>query len=305
MGAKSNQGAPASGNSMSVVNTGPWAPQQPYLEGAFKEAQTQYDANKKAAFYPGQTVASTNPNQNWGRQSVLEQANRGQPNLPAAETLNLDTLSGRYLDPASNPWLSKTFGAAADDVSRAYQTSTAPTTAANFAGLGRYGSPSYRLATENNERSLGGTLNNLATNIYGGNYQAERGRQMDAVGQVPMLQSAKYVDPMAIMNVGDQQQQQTQREYDDSRTRYEYGRDNPTRALNSYLAQITGNYGQSGTNMTMQGSSTPYYTNPGATAAGGAMGLASLFGRGGPFSGMFGGGKGGGGIDIGGSGTLF
>lgn len=291
MGAKSNQGAPTSTmqqqSGVSTVNTGPWAPQQPYLEDAFGRAKNLYAENLKNSFYPGATVAGFDPIQHLGQQGILHQANLGTPSLGAANTLNLDTLTGRYLDPASNPWLSKTFGAASDDVSRAYQTATAPTTAANFSGLGRYGSPSYRLATQGNELALGKTLDNLATSIYGGNYQQERGRQMDAVGQVPMLAQAKYIDPMAIQAVGDQRQAQTQRELEGDRARWEYGRDNPTRALNSYLAQITGNYGQSGTtsstNTSIGSSATPYYTNPGASILGGGLGLASLF-TGGPNS---------------------
>lgn len=303
MGAKSNQGAPATGSQsgVSMVNTGPWAPQQTYLEDAFRSAKSLYGDNLKNAPYSGQTVAATNPNQNWGQQSIIQEANRGTPNLNAANALNLDTMQGRYLDPASNPWLKSTFSMGADDVTRAYQTATAPQTASNFSGGGRYGSGSYRLAQEGDQRALGSTLDNLATQIYGGNYQTERNRQMEALGQVPMLQQAKYIDPMAILNVGNLQQAQTQREYDDSRARFEYGRDNPTRALNSYLAQITGNYGQSGLTQTMSGNAaqTPFYTNPGATAAGGAMGLASILGNSGAFSG-----KGSGGT-VPGSGTQF
>lgn len=299
MGAKSNQGAPATGNTMQqgmqTVNTGPWAPQQPYLEDAFAKAKSLYGDNIRTEFAPG-TVAGTDPIQARAHGDIVHQANVGTPSLGAANTLNLDTLRGRYLDPASNPWLKSTFNMGADDVTRAYQTATAPGTSATFSGGGRYGSGSYNLANEGNKRALGSTLDNLATQIYGGNYQTERNRQMDAVGQAPMLAQAKYIDPMAVQAVGDLRQAQTQREYDDSRARYEYGRDNPTRALNSYLAQITGNYGQSGVTQSMgmsgSSSSTPFYTNPGATAAGGALGLASLFGRNG---GMFGKGSGSGG----------
>jgi hypothetical protein len=302
MGAKSNQGAPATGSQsgMSMVNTGPWAPQQPYLEDAFKSAKSLYGDNLKNSFFTAPTVAGINPTQNWGQQSMIEQAHKGTPSLGAANTLNLDTLNGRYLDPESNPWLKSTFDMGANDVTRAFQTATAPQTASNFSGGGRYGSGSYRLAEEGNQRALGSTLDNLATQIYGGNYQQERNRQMNAIGNVPMLQQAKYFDPMAIQALGDQQQAQTQREYDDQRARFEYGRDNPTRALNSYLAQITGNYGQSGITQTASGNSaqSPYYTNPGATAAGGALGIMSMFGRNGAF-----GGKGSGGVVPGGSGS--
>lgn len=285
MGSKSNQGAPATGNqqqaSMSTVNTGPWQPQQQYLTDAFQKAQDQYGTNASKSYYPGSTVAPLNDTQNWGMQSILGLANQGTPNLDAANRTNLDTINGTYLDPSTNPWLSKTYDQAGDAVTRQYMTGTAPQTAGAMAAAGRYGSGSYANQVSGNQINYGKTLNDLATNIYGGNYQTERSRQMDAVNQVPTLMQAKYIDPMAVLQVGNQQQQVQQAGITDQVNRYNYQRDQPQNALNSYLSQIQGNYGQSGTNQTQSigGTSqqTPYYTNPGATAAGGALGLASLF----------------------------
>jgi hypothetical protein len=115
MGAKSNQGAPATGNtatsqaSTSTVNTGPWQPQQQYLLDAFQKASDQYGANAAKTYFPGSTVAPINPTQNWGLQSILGIANQGTPNLAAANAENLATINGQYLDPSTNPWLKKTF----------------------------------------------------------------------------------------------------------------------------------------------------------------------------------------------------
>lgn len=91
-----------------------------------------------------------------------------------------NTASGMYLN--SNPYLDEMFGSASDAVSRAYQTATAPTTASNFSGAGRYGSGAYANSVSQNQQDLGSTLGNLSANIYGGNYQAERARQ-DAASQ--------------------------------------------------------------------------------------------------------------------------
>lgn len=281
MGAKSNQGAPATSNTstQSTVNTGPWQPQQPYLLDAMGKAQGQYDANASKTYFPGSTVAGINPTQNWGLQSILGAANQGPTNLNAANQENLDTLQGKYLDPSTNPWLKATFDQGGDAVSRQYMTATAPQTAGSMAAAGRYGSGAYANLQSGNQIQLGKTLNDLATNIYGGNYQTERSRQTDAVNQVPGLMQAKYIDPNAVLMAGNQMQQNEQAGITDQVNRFNFNRDQPMNALNTYLAQIQGNYGQSGATTSVGAGSqaSPYYTNPGASAAGGALGLANLF----------------------------
>lgn len=82
----------------------------------------------------------------------------------------LKTVSGAYLDPSTNPWLDATYKHAADLVGSGVDS--------RFESAGRYGSGAH-------QGVLGETLGNLATNIYGGNYQTERGRQASAVMGAP------------------------------------------------------------------------------------------------------------------------
>jgi hypothetical protein len=283
MGKASGGNTESTSKSTTSVNMGPWAPQQPFVEDVFNKAKALYGYNTDMSAtgggqaYGGPTVAGFNPTQNWGMQYTKNVANAPTYNLDAAKTLNLDTLNGKYLDPKSNPWLTKTFDVAGDAVGRQYMTSTAPQTAGAMAAAGRYGSGSYRNLVKGNEINLGKTLDDLATGIYGGNYQAERGRQMDAVGQVPGLMQASFINPTALTAVGGMQQAQEQAKLDADAAKYYANRDAPTRALNTYLGQIQGNYGQSGTTSTTGTQQTPYYSNPTASILGGGLGLASLF----------------------------
>jgi hypothetical protein len=89
-----------------------------------------------------------------------------------------DTAQGRYLN--ANPYLDRTYDAAADGVTRAYQTATAPQSDSQFERAGRYGSGAMANATHQNQLDLGDTLNKLATDIYGKNYATERGYMNDA-----------------------------------------------------------------------------------------------------------------------------
>lgn len=273
--------------STSTTDTGPWKAQQPYLENAFGQAQNLYGQNAAAGYYPGRLIADTNPQMEgaWGTISGLSQ--QGNPNVPAALAENLKTINGDYLSPDSNPWLKATYDKGGDALTRQYMTATAPQTAGAMAGAGRYGSGAYRNLVSGNEQNLGKSLTNLATDIYGGNYQTERGRQQTAVGMAPALAQARYIDPLMGLEVGNQRRGLEQQSIDAERGRYDFNRDNPTRALNTFLGQIQGNYGQSGTTSsvgTNQGAttssgtqSTPYYSNPIASALGGGLGLASLF----------------------------
>lgn len=82
------------------------------------------------------------------------------------------TLRGDYLDPSSNPWLKSTFTQAAD-LTNARINSI-------FEGANRYGSGQQAGA-------IGTADSMLASNIFGGNYQAERARQNAAIGGVPQF----------------------------------------------------------------------------------------------------------------------
>lgn len=267
-------GAKQSGESKSTstVNSGPWSVQAPYLADAFSQAQQNYGTAKNNTYYGGETVAPFAPAQSTALNTTIGLGSGVDPGVAAAGRNNVDTLNGKYLDPSTNPWLKATFNAAADPVTAAYQTATAPQTAGAFASAGRYGSGSYNNAVKQNEDSLGRSLTNLGTSIFGGNYQAERGNQMTAAGQAGGINSAQYINPAAALGAGNQQQQQQQNVDTSNLAAYNYNRDQPTNALNSYVGQIQGNYGQQGTTT----SSSPIYSNPTSTALGGILGLGSL-----------------------------
>lgn len=99
------------------------------------------------------------------------------PNNPFAGTAR-----GDYLN--SNPYLDKMFSNASDAVTRAYTNTTVPAIRSSFGMAGGYNRGSEAGALDNANWSLGKNLNSLATDIYGGNYNAERGRQESAIGNM-------------------------------------------------------------------------------------------------------------------------
>ncbi len=262
--------------STQTVNTGPWQPQQQYLTDVFGKAQDQYNATGSQGYYPGKTVAGFTPGQSQGYQNIIDRGLEGSPLMPAANKTALETINGSYLDPATNPWIKKTFDAAAGDVTRSYQNTTAPQTDAAFAAAGRYGSGSYARMRGNNEHALGTTLENLGTGIYGDNYARERQNQLNQTNNVGNLIQASYLDDTAAINAGDAVQGQNQKEIDAEVARYNYERDKYWQNLARYKALVDGSYGQSGTTTTTQ--PTPQ-GNTAGMALGGLLGAGSVAGQ--------------------------
>lgn len=273
MGSKST---PQQSTQQTQTNMGPWEAQQPYLTKLFQQAGSLYDKGPMQ-YYPDSTVSGFTPAQNQGFQGTLTTAQNQQPIVGQQNQNILDTLQGKYLDPSTNPYLAKTYGQAADAVTRSYQTATAPQTAAAFSQAGRYGSGARNQQVDQNNRNLGTTLDNLATGIYGGNYATERGNQMNTMGNLgPMLQ-AGYVPSTAAVNVGGAQQGQNQQQLTDQVNRFNFNQQAPWQNLGLYQGAISGNYGQSGT--TTSTMTQPSYSNPLGSIFGGLLSAGSLAGQ--------------------------
>ncbi len=84
-----------------------------------------------------------------------------------SQSLTGQTLAGDFLRPESNPFLQGTFNRAADLTRGRLDT--------EFAGAGRNLGASFPARSDE--------LQTLASNIFGGNFQAERDRQVSAVDQ--------------------------------------------------------------------------------------------------------------------------
>ena len=225
-------------------------------------------------------------------------------NLNAAQNQIDATLSGNYLN--ANPYLDQAFDLASKKVTDAYTKSVIPALNASFAGAGGSGSGIQReLALDASER-LGTSLGSLASDIYGQNYQAERGRQADAasialnnainqgklgldaaagygnlLSQIGTLQGrAAQLAPTAsaldyanidrLGGVGQAVEGKANQILQDQINRFNYYQNRPEQNLANYMGYITGNYGQDQTTNFDKGSSA-------LNALGGASVLGSLF----------------------------
>jgi len=96
----------------------------------------------------------------------------------AARNNQLSNIYGENLN--GNPYLDAMYDKAAGKVSKSFKDSIRPGIDSQASMMGRYGSGSHDRLVDNARTTLGETLGNLATDIYAGNYQQERGRQQQS-----------------------------------------------------------------------------------------------------------------------------
>jgi hypothetical protein len=221
------------GGQKQTTTTEPPKYQLPYLQQGLSEAQKQYGY--------GSPVTPFSPASSQAQTMVQNRATNGDPTIGAANDYVQKSLSGGFL--GSNPYLDSTFNQAA--------LATQNQLASQFGGAGRNVAASQGLRSQQ--------LNDLATQIYGGNYANERNLMQGTLGYAQPLGNQAYTDAAALSGVGAAQEAKTQEQYDA-----------PGRALDQYLGRIRGtDYGSS------QTTKTP--SNPLAGAAGGALLAGSLF----------------------------
>ena len=215
--------------------------QLPYIQEGFQGAQNMYRGG-------GTPVVPFAQETEQALTGIADRARTGNAGVTAAQNLNTQTINGGFL--GSNPYLDQTFNRAV--------MATQGQLASQFAGSGRNIDQSQFLR--------GQQLNDLATGIYGGAYDAERNRQQQAVTMAPGLAGQDYYDLGQLANVGAAREGLAQEQANQ-----------PGTALDQYLGRVTGNVGQT--------SYTPMYRNTGAAALGGGMlgaqlgaGLGNSFG---------------------------
>lgn len=194
--------------------------------------------------FPEAPVIPFSPQTQTALDMTEQRALSGSPVTGAAQDYATKTLGGGFM--GSNPWLDRTFNRAAGAVTNQVQS--------NFGLAGR------------NPRGVdaagfaGDLYSNLATDIYGGDYQAERARQQQLVPFAGQLAAQDYADIGQLANVGAQ--------YEDLARERANASD---LALDQYLARLSGFPGSTVT------ATTPMERNRLAGALGGAS-MGSMFG---------------------------
>jgi len=163
-------------------------------------------SNTPYAPYPGARTTGFSINQNRAGTDIYNLGNQGRADAAVGREALLGAARGDYLDPASNPYLQSTYNQAARGLTDAYSTGTAAQTDAAAARAGALGGSAYNQQTAMNQYGLGRNLSDLATDIYGGNYQQERQRQLTAAAGLPTFNQQQLAPSQQLFDIGAQQQ---------------------------------------------------------------------------------------------------
>lgn len=85
-------------------------------------------------------------------------------------------------DVGNNPYLDATYNRAARPIVQNFRDIGAPQQALDASSAGRTGGGLYAMMRNRGEENVGTALSDLSNQIYGGAYENERGRQMQALG---------------------------------------------------------------------------------------------------------------------------
>lgn len=285
----------------SSTSTEPWKEQQPYLEHGFSEAGRLYGEGP-AQYYPGQTFVDQSDPTKAGLEAQTNLASGGNPLINNAANFSNNTLTGGPTNPyagmmestangdflQNNPFLDDVYDTAADKVTRGFNNNVIPGINASLGMGGQTGSTMHELALAEGGRGLTDSLSGLASDIYGGNYQQERGRQtaaqqglfnqtgaqqMGVLGMAPGLREAQFGDAQKLQEAGKAYEGFGEKVLEDDINRFNYGQNSDMAALQDYLAMISGNFGSTSTSRSSTSGGSGLASGLGAAAT-----LASLFG---------------------------
>ena len=235
---------------------------QPYAETALQKgvalSQLPYQQ------YTGQQIAPLTPQHNLAVQGITQRAIQGSPVTNAANQNLTGTLQGNYLSPGANPWLDQTFNKGVEQIKA--------TLSPKFGHMQAFGGSSGY------NEALGRSTSDLAANLYGGNYQAERDRQIKGLALAPQIAGQDYADAQALLGAGDIQRQASQDELNLAYQQWLQQQQYPYQQLDVLSNAIRGAVG-GGTQTTT--APNPYQPSPTASMLGGGLlgaGLAQSMG---------------------------
>jgi hypothetical protein len=310
-----------SGQSVSIENRDPWKGVQPYLQAGFADAEVL--KNNPIQYYPNSTVVPLHGATHEALGGIADRARAGSDVLRAGQTQTGMTAAGGYegASPAAAGYgrfaagtggpgqahLANVAGGGymgrnkyLDDIIKRATDTAGANIDARFTKSGAYGSGHHA-------KAISDTSADIAANVLGSDYAAERARMdaaaggltasqlsglagagadygaerdrmLRAAGMTEGMAAADYSDLQALGGVGAAFEKQGAATLEDQIKRYMHAQTAPRDALKDYMTAIQGgNYGGTST------STAPIYSDPWATALGygtGAAGIAtSLFGK--------------------------
>ncbi len=253
--------APSTTSSTTTREIPSWA--QPAAQDLLARGQSL--SNTPYQTYNGQRIANMTDPQNQGLQQIQDRAANGSPEETAARQNYVDTMSGKYLSPDSNPYLKGMVNTALNDVQGRVNS--------------QFGGNNY--GTTAHQETLQRGLSDAATNAYGQAYTNERNNQLKDASLSGQYGNIDYNNAQQLIGVGDIQRQESQDQLNNQYSDWLAQQNQPYRQLDVLANSLGAAVNGQGSVQAAGYASNPYTANRYANAVGtGLAGYGLLSGMG-------------------------
>ena len=201
---------------------------KPYVTYGLEEAKRLYQS-ESPQFFPGQTYVSPSEQTQQALQMAQERALAGSPLTGAAQAETLATIQGRGVNPFLAGALEQTNRLAGEDYLRNIQKLQS-----GAASVGRYGSSAMGQQAGTAQDIFARALAEQGGQLAYNSAEAERARQMAAVGAAPQMAQADYADIQRLLSVGGAKEAQGAAQLQDAMNRFNFQQNLPQMKLQQY-----------------------------------------------------------------------
>lgn len=216
---------------------------KPYLQAGITDLTNLYNSNKTAPeYYPGQTVAPFSSTTEAALSALEQRGANGSPLVAGAQSQLSDTISGKYLDPTTNPQFQAALTASHQPYIDNFMGTVLPGVTSAFEGSGRTGSPAHQMAVDRAVTGLNRSISDADAKAGSDYFNTERGRQVAATTAAPTLANQDYIDINQQGLAGQARDNQSQALIDADVAKYNYDQNAQWDYVNRYLASLNGGY---------------------------------------------------------------
>ena len=201
---------------------------KPYVTYGLEEAKRLYETGSPQ-FFPGQTYVSPSAQTQEALRMAQERAMAGSPLTGAAQAETLATIQGRGVNPFLAGALEQTNRLSGEDYLRNMQKLQS-----GASSMGRYGSGAQNQLTGQAQDVYARALTEQGGQLAYQSAEAERNRQMAAVGAAPQMAQADYADIQRLLTVGGAKEAQSAAQLQDEMNRFNFAQNLPQAKLSQY-----------------------------------------------------------------------
>ncbi len=231
----------------STTKVSPWQDQKPYLQRGFQRAEDLYQQQPYGtSYFGGPTVAGFDPAQEAAQGGVLGYAGGPRPGVMQAGTetaLMKGLAGGAGVNYGAGSPFSQMMNVAGRDVTRNLTGTVLPGIREGLVMHQPGGSSVGNLMQQKAVNAAASTLADRAAEMYGGAYGAAEAAIPQYMQQSAGVQQTPLSMYQSMADVGADRRAMTQEGINQQMARHAWGQNAPQRALQNYLASVTGDYG--------------------------------------------------------------